>query len=66
MLGIVQDITDRKRAELELQHHRDQLEQMVEVRTQKLREALQKLEEVADERRPEGTVLEVVPAVGES
>ncbi len=36
IIGTVQDITQRKLADLELEHHRDHLQELVEVRTQDL------------------------------
>ena len=42
-LGILYDITDRKNAEIELARHHDQLEALVRIRTEELRESNEKL-----------------------
>ena len=44
LAGITQDITERKRAEEELQKHRDHIEEVVEERTRKLQEKVDELE----------------------
>ena len=52
MIGTVQDVTERKLAEDELERHRDHLEEMVEERTAELGAAnLQLQEEVAERKR---------------
>ncbi|GAB4556257.1 MAG: hypothetical protein OHK0023_28370 [Anaerolineae bacterium] len=43
-LSVVQDITERKRLELEVQHYTTQLEKMVEERTAELRRAKEQIE----------------------
>lgn len=43
VVGIAQDITERKRAEAELAKHRNHLEELVEQRTQELEESREKL-----------------------
>lgn len=56
MLGIVQDITKRKKAEIALAHARDTLAQRVEVATRDLREEKQRIETVV-ETIPDGIVV---------
>jgi len=50
-LAIILDITERRKAEHELQKHRENLEQLVFERTEKLRKQTQELELVNDELR---------------
>ncbi|UCH72219.1 MAG: PAS domain-containing protein, partial [Thermoplasmatales archaeon] len=51
MLGVVQDITVNKEMEAELKQRKEQLEKMVEERTQELVEANKKLKEEINERK---------------
>jgi PAS domain S-box-containing protein len=52
--GVVEDVTERKQAEAELAQYRHHLEELVEERTDELREANEKLRrEVADRKRVE-------------
>ena len=54
MLGVSVDVTPRKEAELELQKHKDHLEELVQERTRKLAAANTQLEqEIAEGRRRE-------------
>ncbi len=46
LLGISEDITERKKNEQELQEYRESLEQMVDDRTQELKKAMEKAEEL--------------------
>ena len=46
LLGILEDITDKKRNEMELQKYREHLEDIVEDRTAKLKKAIEKAEEI--------------------
>jgi PAS domain S-box-containing protein len=45
LIGVTDDITDRKRAEIELREYRENLEKMVDERTEKLKVAIEKSEE---------------------
>jgi two-component system sensor histidine kinase/response regulator len=45
LVGLLEDITERKRTELELANYRENLENIVQERTEKLRLAIQKAEE---------------------
>jgi len=51
ILGIVTDITERKRGEKKLKEYADHLEEMVEQRTSKLKETLKDLEKEVGERK---------------
>jgi len=51
ILGIGEDITERKRAEEELRRHREQLEEMVQVRTADLQVANEELQREIIERK---------------
>ena len=71
IIAMIEDITERKRAEQELQQYRDHLEELVQIRTREktrliisLQEANQKLQqEVSDRRRAESALLPVTQAV---
>jgi len=49
--GVMTDITERKRVEEELKHYREQLEELVKVRTAQLESANMKLTQEVEERR---------------
>ncbi|MCL4201435.1 MAG: PAS domain S-box protein [Pirellulaceae bacterium] len=59
MLGTIQDITERKRAQFTLQEARDELERRVEVRTVELRQTNQVLELEVQQRRQAEEKLEI-------
>ena len=60
MLGVVQDITDRKQAEREIRKLNEELEQRVLARTTELTQANKQLrEEIARRRRLEKEILEI-------
>lgn len=71
IIAMVEDITERKRAEQELRQYRDHLEELVQIRTREktrliisLQETNQKLQkEVSDRRRAESALLRVTQAV---
>lgn len=71
IIAMIEDITERKRAEQELRQYRDHLEELVQIRTREktrliisLQEANQKLQqEVSDRRRAESALLPVTQAV---
>lgn len=71
IIAMVEDITERKRAEQELRQYRDHLEELVQLRTREktrliisLQETNEKLQkEVSDRRRAESELLRVTQAV---
>ena len=67
VVGVVQDITERKRAEAELAKHREHLEELVQERTRQLEAAnaaLRKSEERLRQRAEEvETLMDLIPAV---
>lgn len=46
--GLISDITERKRTEVELQNYREQLENLVQARTQALEDAMSQISEARD------------------
>lgn len=51
IFGIAKDITEKKRAEIELSRYRENLEELVDIRTAELKEAYKNLEAEAEARR---------------
>ena len=65
-VGIIRDISDRKRSEEELRRHRDHLEELVEERTTELKKTNEKLQlEIADRKIAEGALWKAIAKVEE-